>query len=206
MEQLPLYQDLFLLCHHEKGKPFTHRSSIALGLAGAVLVDLALAGRVTLSQGQVRAAGRARTGDPIIETYAEGAGAEARAWIKKVAEDVYDRTQAQLVSSGVLVAVHGRRLGLVPYTYYRTEMSSIVRAAADVRSVATGWREADARCAALCGLVVVLQVHTELYINQPSGQLGTTLRAVADEHSPLMKELVGLVDALVGEAAVAVYR
>ncbi|MFI6321036.1 GPP34 family phosphoprotein [Nonomuraea sp. NPDC050556] len=206
MDQLPLYQDLFLVCHHENGKPIIHRSSISLGLAGAVLIDLALAARLALTQGRIAVTDATPTGDPILDASAALPTEDARVWAKKVAATVYDRTQQQLVASGVLKAVSSRRLGLLPYTSYRAEMASIVRASADLRSVAGGWREADARCAALCGLVVVLQVHTELYINQPPGQLGTTLRGVADGHSPLVKDLVALVDTLVGDAAVAVYR
>ncbi|MBM0277474.1 GPP34 family phosphoprotein [Micromonospora sp. STR1s_6] len=48
--------DLFLLGHDDTGHPHVHRQTLALGLAGAVLIDRYLAGRVTL--------------DPNIDTHA----------------------------------------------------------------------------------------------------------------------------------------
>ncbi|MEU7001465.1 GPP34 family phosphoprotein [Nonomuraea sp. NPDC046570] len=212
MDRLPLYQDLFLMSHHESGKPLIHRPSMALGLAGAVLVELALSDRVTVVQGRATVTDRTRTGDPIIDGLAtlilrDRANRDVTYWIKKVADDVYDRTRHQLVASGVLVPVTSRLLGMLPYTRYQlADLASVVRASARVRFAVEGWREADALSAALCGLVAVLQVEGELYLDQPSSQLIGRLRAIAAEHSPVVKELVGIVDALVGEAAVAVYR
>lgn len=212
VERLPLYQDLFLMSHHESGKPLIHRPSMALGLAGAVLVELALSDRVTVVQGRATVTDRTRTGDPIIDGLAtlilrDRANRDVTYWIKKVADDVYDRTRHQLVASGVLVPVTSRLLGMLPYTRYQlADLASVVRASARVRFAVEGWREADALSAALCGLVAVLQVEGELYLDQPSSQLIGRLRAIAAEHSPVVKELVGIVDALVGEAAVAVYR
>lgn len=212
MDRLPLYQDLFLMSHHESGKPLIHRPSMALGLAGAVLVELALSDRVTIVQGRATVTDRTRTGDPIIDGLAtlilrDRANRDVTYWIKKVADDVYDRTRHQLVASGVLVPVTSRLLGMLPYTRYQlADLASVVRASARVRFAVEGWREADALSAALCGLVAVLQVEGELYLDQPSSQLIGRLRAIAAEHSPVVKELVGIVDALVGEAAVAVYR
>ncbi|MFI6299805.1 GPP34 family phosphoprotein [Nonomuraea sp. NPDC050790] len=208
----PLYQDLFVVCHQENGKPLIHRSSISLGLAGAVLIDLALYGRVRLVGGRaVAVTDRTPTGDPVVDAYAAAflrsqTNLDAVTWAKTVAADSYDRARRQLVRIGLLVEVTGRRLGMLPYRRYRADMASIVRASTDVRSAVSGWREMDARGAALCGLVLALQVHTELYIGQSPAQLTTTLRTLVDEHSPQVKELVGLVETMIGEAAVAVYR
>ncbi|MFE0154316.1 GPP34 family phosphoprotein [Nonomuraea sp. NPDC059007] len=207
----PLYQDLFIVCHHENGKPLIHRSSISLGLAGAVLIDLALYGRVRLNGRAVVVTDRTPTGDPVVDAYAgaflrERPELDAVTWSKTVAADSYDRARRQLLRVGLLTEVTGRRLGMLPYTRYRADMASIVRASTDVRSAVSGWREMDARGAALCGLVLALQVHTELYIGQSPAQLTTTLRTIVNEHSPQVKELVGLFEALIGEAAVAVYR
>ncbi|MBB5084902.1 GOLPH3/VPS74 family protein [Nonomuraea endophytica] len=207
----PLYQDLFIVCHHENGKPLIHRSSISLGLAGAVLIDLALYGRVRLKGRAVVVTDPTPTGDPVVDAYAgafqrDRPELDAVTWAKTVSADSYDRARRQLVRVGLLTEVTGRRLGMLPYTRYRADMAAIVRASTDVRSAVSGWREMDARGAALCGLVLALQVHTELYIGQSSAQLTTTLRTIVNEHSPQVKELVGLFEALIGEAAVAVYR
>ena len=58
--RLPLRDELFLLGHDDDtGHPHIHRQALALGLAGAVLIDLFLAGRVALDPNDdTRPAGR----------------------------------------------------------------------------------------------------------------------------------------------------
>ncbi|GAB3860641.1 hypothetical protein GCM10029963_63860 [Micromonospora andamanensis] len=47
---LPLRDELFLLGHDDdNGQPYIDRQALALGLAGAVLIDLFLAGRIVLT-------------------------------------------------------------------------------------------------------------------------------------------------------------
>ncbi|MGW3344491.1 GOLPH3/VPS74 family protein [Nonomuraea rubra] len=182
MDRLPLHQDLYLIAHDQSGRPLIHQSSLALGLAGAALLDLLLAGR--------------------------SAPADPRSELKRaVADGVYDRTREGLLDSGVLVRVSGRRMGVLPYTRYElADIASIVRASSGVRSAVEGWKPPDARCAGLCGLVAVLRLEAELYLDQPGNRLVTRLREIAAAAGPPVPELVEIVDTLVAEAAVAVYR
>ncbi|TDE59090.1 GPP34 family phosphoprotein [Nonomuraea mesophila] len=212
MNALPLHQDLYLIAHDQTGRPLIHLSSMALGLAGAVLLDLALGGRVTVAQGQAAATRSAPTGDAIADDLVSllprhRAGRELRYLLKKTADGIHDRTREALLGSGVLVQVSGRRLGVLPYTRYEpADIASVVRASAGARSAVEGWKQPDARCAALCGLVAVLRLEAELYLDQPSARLVGRLREIARDSSPVVGEVVTVVDALVGEAAVAVYR
>ncbi|MEV0822977.1 GOLPH3/VPS74 family protein [Nonomuraea rubra] len=182
MDRLPLHQDLYLIAHDQAGRPLIHQSSLALGLAGAALLDLLLAGRP--------------------------APADPRSELKRaVADGVYDRTREGLLDSGVLVRVSRRRMGVLPYTRYElADIASIVRASSGVRSAVEGWKPPDARCAGLCGLVAVLRLEAELYLDQPGNRLVTRLREIAAAAGPPVPELVEIVDTLVAEAAVAVYR
>jgi hypothetical protein len=211
--RLPIYQDLYLIAHDEAGKPLIHLSSMGLGLAGAALIELALGERVAVTQGRGAPSERARirTGDAVLDglllLVTRNDDHDVRSWIKGAAKDIYSHTRKSLVSSGVLIPVTKRRMGMLPYTRYQlADIASVVRASAGVRSAAEGWKQPDSRSAALCGLVAVLRVEEALYIDQPSSQLIARLRAIAGEHSPVVKELVDIVDHLVGEAAVAVYR
>ncbi|NUP76245.1 MAG: GPP34 family phosphoprotein [Nonomuraea sp.] len=212
MTPTPLHQELFLIAHDQSGKPLVHQHSMALGLAGAVLLDLALSERVTLVRGRVEVADHTPFGDPVVDSLIpmivrDRADRDARFWIKKLAEDVHDRTRQSLVGAGVLVMVTRRRLGMLPYTRYQlADIASVVRASAGVRSAVEGWKQPDGRGAALCGLVGALRVEAELYLDQPSARLIERLRAIASEHSPVVKEIVSLVDTMLGEAAVAVFR
>ncbi|MET9246860.1 GPP34 family phosphoprotein [Nonomuraea sp. NPDC003709] len=202
MNRLPLHEDLYLIAHDQSGKPLIHQSSMALGLAGAVVLELAVSGRVTVADGQATVS-RPPAGDTPV-SLADG---DVRLLIKKAANGLYDRTREALVASGVLVRVSRRRLGMLPYTRHQlADIASVVRASSGVRSAVEGWKPPDARCAALCGLVAVLRLESELYLDQPANRLVGRLREIASAAPPVVGELVAVVDTLVGEAAVAVYR
>ncbi|SEL91848.1 GOLPH3/VPS74 family protein [Nonomuraea pusilla] len=214
---LALHEELYLIAHDQSGKPAVHQTSMALGLAGAALLELALSGRVALADGRAAAVpaapprpgpGDGGVADGLLALIQrDGARRDARLWIKKTAEDVYPRTRDGLVSAGVLARVTGRRLGMLPRTRYQvTDLAHVVRASYGVRSAVEGWKEPDARAAALCGLVAALRVEGELYLDQPSAQLVGRLRAIAEASSPAVRDVVTAVDAFIGEAAVAVYR
>ncbi|WP_043627636.1 GOLPH3/VPS74 family protein [Nonomuraea candida] len=246
MTRLPLHHDLYLLAHDQSGKPLVHASSLALGLAGAALLDLLLAGRIVPSAGRLAvrplpsgddpAAGRAggdsatgRTGgdgpwswpagdsgagqdagdavaDGLVALAARGP--DARSLLKRAAAaDLCGLTRDGLLASGVLVRVSRRRLGMLPYTRHElADIASVVRASSGVRSAVEGWKPPDARCAGLCGLVAVLRLEEQLYLDQPAGRLVARLREIATAADPPVGELVEIVDVLVAEAAVAVYR
>ncbi|MBF8191271.1 GPP34 family phosphoprotein [Nonomuraea sp. K274] len=220
MNRLPLHADLYLIAHDQSGKPLIHQSSMTLGLAGAALLELALSERVVVARDRRATApgqgivARARdegrpTGDAVSDALlplVSGDG-DVRYVIKKAADGIRDRTRAGLVASGVLRRVAGRRMGMLPYTRYEVaDIASVVRASSGVRAAVEGWKPPDARCAALCGLVAVLRLEEELYLDQPSNQLVGRLRELVTESAPLVGALVGVVETLVGEAALAVYR
>ncbi|MFI6924312.1 GPP34 family phosphoprotein [Nonomuraea spiralis] len=212
MTRAPLHHELFLIGHDQTGKPLVHQHSMAVGLAGAVLLDLALSERVTVGQGRISVADPTPVGDPVVDSLVpmlarDRAERDAKFWIKKLAEDAYDRTRQSLVASNVLVMVTRRRMGMLPYTRYQlADIASVVRASAGVRSAVEGWKQPDGRGAALCGLVGALRLEAELYLDQPSARLIERLREIAVTHSPVVKDVVKLIDDMLGEAAVAVFR
>ncbi|MFC4005883.1 GPP34 family phosphoprotein [Nonomuraea purpurea] len=210
MNRLPIHQDLYLIAHGQSGKPLIHPSSLALGLAGATLLELALGGLVTVTRGLAVTSRGPSTGDAVCDDFVSlltRGRADVRSLIKKGSDGICERTRESLVGAGVLVRVSGRRMGMLPYTRYEpADISSIVRASSGARSAVEGWKQPDARCAALCGLVAVLRLEAELYLDQPAGRLVGRLLEIAAAGAPPVGELVAVVDALVGEAAVAVYR
>ncbi|MGN9841205.1 GOLPH3/VPS74 family protein [Nonomuraea sp. H19] len=214
MNRLPLHQDLFLIAHDQSGKSLIHQSSMALGLATAVLLELALDGRVAVARGQVAVSGHVAPGSGTGDAIADGLLAliakdpgDVRSPIKKAAEHAYEQTREALVASGVLVQVTKRRMGVLPYTRYQlADIASVVRASSGARAAVEGWKQPDARCAALCGLVAVLQLEAELYLDQPASRLAGRLRELALASSREVTELVAVAHTLVAEAAVAVYR
>jgi hypothetical protein len=211
MNRPPLHQDLYLIAHDQSGKPLTHQSSMALGLAGAALLDLAVDGRVAVARGRVAVSGHVtRSGDPVVDDMLALIAREpgdVRAPVKKVAESAYERTRADLVAAGVLVQVTKRVMGVLPTRRYQlADDAAVVRASSGARSAVEGWKQPDARCAALCGLIAVLRLEEELYLDHPSSQLVGRLREIARTGSREVAELIGLVETLVAEAALSVYR
>jgi hypothetical protein len=58
--------DLYLMAHHEvSGRPFLHRRAIGIGLAGALLAELVLAGKIRLWPGGIVAASRFPPSDEL---------------------------------------------------------------------------------------------------------------------------------------------
>ncbi|MCK2220095.1 GPP34 family phosphoprotein [Actinomadura sp. ATCC 31491] len=217
MNRLPLHQDLYLIAHDQSGKLLVHPASMGLGLAGAAMLELALAGRVAVARGRVAASVPSRPAADPADAADDFSGdllalvtrepGDVRTPVKKAAGAAYERTREALVAAGVLRRTTKRVMGLLPTTRYLiADIASVVRASSGARSAVEGWRQPDARCAALCGLVAALRLEEELYLDQPSGRLAARLREIAREGSREVAELVGVVETLVGEAAVAVYR
>jgi hypothetical protein len=205
--ELTLRQELYLIAHDPSGKPLVHQSSMALGLGGAVLLDLALNGRVAPTGGRASVTDRTPIGDEVADDLLTLISLERDLtfWIKKVAEDVYERTRTGLVDAGVLDRVTKGRV-LTRTRYPVSDLAWVVRATSGVRAAVEGWKEPDARRAALCGLVGVLRVDSELYLGQSSSELVGRLLTIARESTPEVRDLVGLVEAIIAEAALAVYR
>jgi len=114
--RLPLRDELFLLGHDDDtGHLHVHRQTLALGLAGAVLIDLYLAGRVTLDPNDdTRPASHQRihphVDRPVGDLIADAATATIRhthpplrVWLRGFSDDLYDRTRAGLVAGGILL-------------------------------------------------------------------------------------------------------
>src|SRR5258708_38836514 len=79
--------DLYLMAHHEvTGKPLLQPRAAGLGLAGALLAELALAGVIGLWQGQVALVDAARPADGLARDVLGVLGREAephpvRGWL-----------------------------------------------------------------------------------------------------------------------------
>ncbi|MGC4851880.1 GOLPH3/VPS74 family protein [Micromonospora sp. DT4] len=221
--QLPLRDDLFLLGHDDDtGQPHLHRQALALGMAGAVLIDLVLAGRVTLDPNDdTHPAGdrwlRTYTDRPVGDLIADTAIASihhARAapplkvWLRGFADDLYERTRAGLVAAGILHHTARRRLGglVRADTYLATDTKWAVIARARLRYLAAGRQQPDNHTAALAGLVAVLGLATHLYLNEDTTILTTRLKTIADHHHRPVRDITAAVDAAVGDLATATYR
>jgi hypothetical protein len=219
--RLPLRDELFLLGHNDDtGTPHIHRQALALGLAGAVLIDLYLAGRIDLGS-EVRPAGdrwlRPHVDGPAGDLIADTALASIRnarslpslkGFLRGFSVDLYERTRAGLVAGGILRQTTRRRLaGLMRAdSYLPVHVRWSVVARSRLRYLALGHEQPDNHTAALAGLVAVLGLATHLYLGDDTNTLTRHLKAIADRHLQPVRDITAAVDAAVGDLATATYR
>ncbi|MEU1969422.1 GPP34 family phosphoprotein [Micromonospora sediminicola] len=219
--RLPLRDELFLLGHNDDtGQPHLHRQALAVGLAGAVLIELVLAGRVVLDS-EDRSAGerwvRLYVDRPVGDLIADTALASIRhartapplrTWLREFADDLYERTRAGLVAAGILRHTTHRRLGglLRAEAYLPTDTRWSVVARARLRYLAAGREQPDNHTAALAGLVAVLNLTSNLYLDDDTTALTGHLRTIAAQHHRPVRDITTAVDAAVGDLATAAYR
>ncbi|MGI5521846.1 GOLPH3/VPS74 family protein [Micromonospora sp. CA-259024] len=221
--QLPLRDELFLLGHDDDtGQPHVHRQTLALGMAGAVLIDLFLAGRVTLDPNETTCPAstpqlRLRVDRPVGDLIADTAlasirhahpAATVRPWLRGFADDLYERTRAGLLAAGILHHHTRRRLaGLIRAdTYLPTDTKWTVVPRARLRYLAVGHELPNNHTAALAGLVAVLGLTPHLYLDDDTTALTVRMTTVADQHHWQVRDITAAVDAAVGDLATAAYR
>ncbi|AYF30443.1 GPP34 family phosphoprotein [Micromonospora tulbaghiae] len=220
--RLPLRDELFLLGHDDDtGQPHIHRQALALGLAGAVLVDLFLTGRIVLDPNDDRPVDgrwlRLYSDQPVGDLIADAAIAFVRygrpappvkAFLRAFSEDLYERTRAGLVAAGILRQTTRRRLGGLARTdtYLATDTKWAVVARARLRYLAQGRDQPDNHTAALAGLVATLGLADHLYLHDDSAAVTAHLQNIADQHHRTVRDITAAVDAAVGDLATATYR
>ncbi|WP_435125404.1 GOLPH3/VPS74 family protein [Micromonospora tulbaghiae] len=220
--RLSLRDELFLLGHHDDtGQPHLHRQALALGMAGAVLTDLFLAGRITLDSYDEHPATdrwlRLHSDQPVGDLIADTALAAiyhsrttltVKGFLRSFADDLYERTRAGLVAAGILRHTARRRLGglVRADAYLATDTKWAVVARARLRYLAAGREQPDNHTAALAGLVAVLGLAEHLYLDDDTTALTAHLKTIAAQHHRPVREITAAVDAAVGDLATATYR
>lgn len=214
MDRLRLHQELYLLGHDEAGRPRTHLPALRLGLAGAVLLELVLTERLRLASGQLVVYDSTPLGDSVTDTVVTALVADRaqqdrdlRVWLRRLARDADERTRGGMVAAGLLVRVTSRRLGIMSSTRYEptSDVPTAVARAAP-RYAVHGRQEPDAQCAALCALLAILQLQNALYLDLPGIEVLARLRQIGVLQVRPVREIVTVVDAMIRDLAVAVYR
>lgn len=114
-----LAEDLHLLaCDEATGRPRVPGAYLDLGLGGALLLDLALRGRLALVDGHVAVVDRTPVGDRLIDhaltVVAAGKPHGPEHWVDVLARGARAAVRQRLVDAGVLAADDHRVLGVLP--------------------------------------------------------------------------------------------
>ncbi|ADB34356.1 conserved hypothetical protein [Kribbella flavida DSM 17836] len=118
---------LLLLYDDETGKPLTGSPGLDYALAGAVVVELTLLGKVDITgpgeevkEGRLKIADASPTGDPLLDArlafLAEKAGKKPKDVMGKLSKKLRDEVLQRLAQRGILEADESKVLGLFPVT------------------------------------------------------------------------------------------
>jgi hypothetical protein len=174
MTGVGLAEELLLLGYDdESGRATTSRIGLDLGMAAAVLVELALAGRIAYSEGTLVVADSTPTGEPIADEVLARIEADTphspSSWVQRLRHRLRDRVLADLVARGVVRHVDETELGFIHVHRYPLADGS---AEADCRhrlaQALTGDGPPDERTAALATLVAAVRMEPTLGLTGPA--------------------------------------
>jgi hypothetical protein len=115
-----LAEDLFLLASEDAtGRMRIPATHVDLGLGGALLLDLVLSGRVTLTDYHVTVIDPASSGDPMLDAALAAIAAddkprEPEYWVRHLARGARAAVESRLVEAGVLQPEDHKVLGFIP--------------------------------------------------------------------------------------------
>jgi hypothetical protein len=211
---LSLPEELVLIATHEDGSLDSSAwGSLDNGVAGARLLDLALAGRIALDDGKLRVADPTPTGEPLADEAlatieAADKTRDAKHWVGKLAKgSVRKRVLERLDERGVLAAERGRFLGLIPRTrHVEVDPGPEREARARIRAAVLGEDPApDARTIALASLLKATGLTGEVFERSERRQAKKRIGELAapDDVGAAVKSVTDATTAAVTVAIVA---
>ncbi|MEV1285839.1 GPP34 family phosphoprotein [Micromonospora sp. NPDC049679] len=174
MTSVALAEELLLLAYDdESGKATGSRIGLDLGMAAAVLVDLALAGRIAYSDGSIVAADPTPTGQPIADEVLARIVADTphtpASWLQRLRHGLRGRILADLVARGVVRDVDETALGFIHvHRYPLVDPTLEAECRSRLASALTGDAAPDERTAALATLVAGVRMEPTLGLTGPA--------------------------------------
>ncbi|GLW51152.1 hypothetical protein Stsp02_68130 [Streptomyces sp. NBRC 14336] len=185
-----LPEELLLLALDPATGTTAQPQSLDLGLAGAQLVELALAGRIAPDGDRIAVVVPRPTGDPTLDCALEllrrrGAPVRAVHWIGGPRLGLRQTYLSHLERCGMVAAVPGQMCGVLPTTRYQatdTAISREIRARLD-NAIRTGVPP-DPRTAALAALAHAVGLGKHLYPGNEGRSSRSRLRDLI-RHDPM---------------------
>ena len=168
MTGVAVAEELLLLAYDdESGKATMPRISLDLGMAAAVLVELALAGRIAYVDGNLAVTDPTPVGEPILDGVLGRMAADTphspSSWVQRLRHGLRDRILGDLVDRGVVRDVEETELGfIVVHRYPTTDPSVEQDSRRRLAEALAGEQLPDERTAALATLVAVLRMEPAL--------------------------------------------
>jgi len=184
MTGVGLAEELLLLGYDDtSGKATGSRIGLDLGMAAAIMVELALAGRVAFSDGSIVVTDPTPTGDAISDDVLGRMASDTphtpASWVQRLRHGLRDRILADLCGRGVIRDVDETELGYIHIHRYPVVDRSVE---AEVRGrlvdALTGERVPDERTAALAAIMAAIRVEPNLGLTGPAAE--DALRRLAE--------------------------
>lgn len=185
MSSVALAEELLLLAYdNESGKAIGSRIGLDLGMAAAVLVELALAGRIAYSDGTIIVTNDKPTGEPIADDVLARIASDTphtpASWVQRLRHGLRARVLADLCARGVICDVDETAMeGYVHLHRYPTIDASVENEVRERLSKALSGDGVPAeRTAALATLVAAVRM-------EPT--LGLSVEETLEAHNQLEK-------------------
>ncbi|WP_031074908.1 GOLPH3/VPS74 family protein [Streptomyces sp. NRRL WC-3742] len=187
--QVTLAEEVLLLTLDDESGVAKERAGAAWAIPGALLAELALAGRVVLEDGKVSAVGREPVGEPLLDgclgrlvAWAEGRRtAKASDWLLKDRATAPSDTLARLVERGLVTEERHKALGIFPVRRYPEADGSVERALRErLAAVVLHGAEPDARTGALIALLHASDLHRSAFPDVPRKAVAPRFAEIAE--------------------------
>ena len=211
-----LAEDLLLLAYDDEGNAHVGTPQLDYALAGALLMELTLDGRLAVADGALTVVDPAPTGDPLLDEAltriaAEPTPRKPQAWIDPLSAGLVDRVLTRLIDAGVLRREEGRVLWVFPRTRYPSttggEPAEEVAVRAELAAALDGDGTVAPRTAALCALVPVVRLEGVAFPDRPRKEVAERLKRLAAHNWPAaaVREAIEEVEAGITAALTTVF-
>jgi plasmid stability protein len=174
MGSVALAEELLLLAYDdESGRATGSTIGLDLGMVAAVLIELALAGRLVYVGGMIAAANPAPTGEPIADAILARVAADTPhtpdSWLQRLRHGLRDRVLSDLCARGVICDVDETAMdGFVHLHRYPTVDPSVEAEVRErLRRALIAEDAPDERTAALATLVAAVRMEPTLGLSGP---------------------------------------
>ena len=198
-----LADDLFLIGHDDfSGKAVTSANPLDTALAGGVLAELALDGRIGIDRGDVYVADRRAWQESVTdlavnEIIRRGDGHPARLWLEFMRPHVREHIGERLVGAGTVRRETGRGLSLrTSVRWPGVDPNRVARPRVRLAALLERYDQPlDARTATLAGLVQAAGMTRVMSLSDRSAidRIGASRRTLP----PVLADLLAAVDAVV---------
>ena len=184
-----LADEFALLAHRDDGSPETDGTRLDRGLAGALLLELALAERIGVERNRVVVRDPAPTGDRLVDEALTRIAADERGrkpgdWVSALARDVRTRTLDGLVEAGVLTREQSKVLFVFDVTRYpaaeRVEPAAETEARQRLVAAVSGQGPVEPRTAALCSLLAATGLDRKVFAGLDRKRVQARLKEISE--------------------------